>query len=362
FCVLEISLARKQRSVVADLRSFSIMKALNWFSGLWLSVVHGLASAFLLFVHRSLFWNINVLFDGPLWITFAECMFTVVVCLIRLRSSSFSIVRSLRQGFLGAAKEHSLNIKLSLAFSLMIICNNLCLYYMDMPMYFVARSLAVPISLTFTYRSRSVNNCVGVLLGALLVIVGYIVTLIEENLTNLLIAEGIVFGVLASLFVVIYYQEASRLASGNNYDVHLKQVYVNNVVCSLITLIAIAFTETSELMFLPYSLYLETILFWSLIALSCITSSFVGTVVLREATTLSTGRRELIGLLRSLLQTILAVIIFRVYTTGFWWVGVLLTAVGSAIYWRAYMIHVTDPPSTNGIAKDGLPLVNNLTD
>uniref|UniRef100_A0A0R3W8X8 TPT domain-containing protein n=1 Tax=Taenia asiatica TaxID=60517 RepID=A0A0R3W8X8_TAEAS len=308
-----------------------------------------LASAFLLFVHRSLFWNINVLFDGPLWITFAECMFTVVVCLIRLRSSSFSIVRSLRQGFLGAAKEHSLNIKLSLAFSLMIICNNLCLYYMDMPMYFVARSLAVPISLTFTYRSRSVNNCVGVLLGALLVVVGYIVTLIEENLTNLLIAEGIVFGVLASLFVVIYYQEASRLASGNNYDVHLKQVYVNNVVCSLITLIAIAFTETSELMFLPYSLY-------------CIASSFVGTVVLREATTHSTGRRELIGLLRSLLQTILAVIIFRVYTTGFWWVGVLLTAVGSAIYWRAYMIHVTDPPSTNGTAKDGLPLVNNLTD
>ncbi|VDK37436.1 unnamed protein product [Taenia asiatica] len=308
-----------------------------------------MASAFLLFVHRSLFWNINVLFDGPLWITFAECMFTVVVCLIRLRSSSFSIVRSLRQGFLGAAKEHSLNIKLSLAFSLMIICNNLCLYYMDMPMYFVARSLAVPISLTFTYRSRSVNNCVGVLLGALLVVVGYIVTLIEENLTNLLIAEGIVFGVLASLFVVIYYQEASRLASGNNYDVHLKQVYVNNVVCSLITLIAIAFTETSELMFLPYSLY-------------CIASSFVGTVVLREATTHSTGRRELIGLLRSLLQTILAVIIFRVYTTGFWWVGVLLTAVGSAIYWRAYMIHVTDPPSTNGTAKDGLPLVNNLTD
>ncbi|CDS40208.1 GDP fucose transporter [Echinococcus multilocularis] len=338
------------------------MKVLNWVSGSWISVIHGLASAFLLFVHRSLFWNINVLFDGPLWITFAECMFTVVVCLIRLRSSSFSIIRSLRQGFFSAAKEHSLNIKLSLAFSLMIICNNLCLYYMDMPMYFVARSLAVPISLVFTYRSRSVNKCVGILLGALLVVVGYIVTLIEENLTNLLIAEGIVFGILASLFVVIYYQEASHLASGNNYDVHLKQIYVNNIICSLFTFIAIAFTETSELMFLPYSLYPETVLFWLLIVLSCITSSFVGTVVLREVTTYSMSHRELIGLVRSLLQTVLAVIIFRVYTTGFWWVGVLLTAAGTALYWRAYMIHVTDPLGTNSGAKDGLPTVNNLTD
>ncbi|VDM33222.1 unnamed protein product [Hydatigera taeniaeformis] len=287
------------------------------------------------------------LFDGPLWITFAECMVTVAVCLIQLRSSSFSIVRSLKQGFFVSAREHSLNIKLSLAFALMIICNNLCLYYMDMSMYFVARSLAVPINLIFTYRSRSVNNCIGVLLGALLVFVGYIITLIEENLTNLLIAEGVVFGVLSSLFVVIYYQEACRLSSGNNYDIHLKQVYLNNVVCSLVTLIAITFTEASELMFLPYSPY-------------CVTSSFVGTVVLREATTHSTGRLELIGLVRSLLQTILAVVIFRVYTTGFWWVGVLLTAAGSAIYWRAYMIHVTDPLSTNNIAKDSLPLTNNL--
>ncbi|VUZ51358.1 unnamed protein product, partial [Hymenolepis diminuta] len=160
------------------------MGLFSFLPGLWLSIGHGFCSMLLLFFHRSLFWNINVLFDGPLWITLAECVFTVIVCFIRLKSSNFSILRSLKQGIMAAAKEHSLNVKLPLSFSLMIICNNLCLYYIDLPMYFVARSLIVPMNLIFTYRRRSLNNCVGVLLGTLLVVVGYIVTLIEENLTS----------------------------------------------------------------------------------------------------------------------------------------------------------------------------------
>uniref|UniRef100_A0A5K3FNP2 TPT domain-containing protein n=1 Tax=Mesocestoides corti TaxID=53468 RepID=A0A5K3FNP2_MESCO len=332
-------------------------------SGLWPSAIHGLASAFLLFVHRSIFWNINVLFDGPLWITFVECVFTVIVCFIRLRSSHFSIIQCLKQGISAGVKEHSLSAKLSLTFSLMIICNNLCLYYMDMPMYFVGRSLAVPFSLVFIYCHRKSSASVVALLGALLVVVGYVVTLIEENLTNLLIAEGLVFGIFAALFAVMYYQEASRLAPGANYEVHLKQVYLNNVVCSFLTFVAIIFTETSEIMFLPFSPYLETLVFWLLVSLSCIASSIVGTVVLREVTTYSTSRRELIGLARSLLQTILSVIIFRVYTTAFWWVGVLLTATGTAIYWKAHMTNVTETSTpTDASTKDSLPLVANLVD
>ncbi|VDD83844.1 unnamed protein product [Mesocestoides corti] len=293
-------------------------------SGLWPSAIHGLASAFLLFVHRSIFWNINVLFDGPLWITFVECVFTVIVCFIRLRSSHFSIIQCLKQGISAGVKEHSL---------------------------------------VFIYCHRKSSASVVALLGALLVVVGYVVTLIEENLTNLLIAEGLVFGIFAALFAVMYYQEASRLAPGANYEVHLKQVYLNNVVCSFLTFVAIIFTETSEIMFLPFSPYLETLVFWLLVSLSCIASSIVGTVVLREVTTYSTSRRELIGLARSLLQTILSVIIFRVYTTAFWWVGVLLTATGTAIYWKAHMTNVTETSTpTDASTKDSLPLVANLVD
>lgn len=108
---------------------------------------------------------------------------------------------------------------------------------------------------------------------------------------------------------------------------------------------------------------METILFWSLVLVSCIVSSFLGCVVLREATTYTTVRREYVGLVRSLLQTILAVIIFRVYTTSFWWAGVFLTAAGTAIYWRAYMHFANDQPAANGgAAKDNLPLVNSVND
>lgn len=39
----------------------------------------------------------------------------------------------------------------------------------------------------FVYRLKTVKKCFGVFLGAILVIVGYIFTLIEENLTSKLI-------------------------------------------------------------------------------------------------------------------------------------------------------------------------------
>ena len=67
-------------------------------------------------------------------------------------------------------------------------------------------------------------------------------------------AEGIVFGILAAIATMFYYQEAARLAAGNNNETHVKQVYVNNIAGSIATLVAGVFTESSELLFLPRSL------------------------------------------------------------------------------------------------------------
>lgn len=112
---------------------------------------------------------------------------------------------------------------------------------------------------------------------------------------------------------------------------------------------------------------IETFVFYLLVILCCIVSSYLGIVVLQETTSTSTPRREMTGLLRALLQTVLAVLIFHVYTTVFWWAGVLITAAGSAIYWRAYMAHVTDdaPTANHGDTDsmggiDHIPLVVNM--
>ncbi len=142
-------------------------------SPIWLPALHGLASAFLLFVHRSLFWNINVLVSVYF---FKVIVFLVVwrpivdnICWKPIHDNSLLLPVTVQPVFHNPkCKSGNLcccqrtfigmlnlclclllpqNIRLPLSFALMIICNNLCLYYMDLPMYFVARSLAVPFSL-----------------------------------------------------------------------------------------------------------------------------------------------------------------------------------------------------------------------
>lgn len=45
---------------------------------------------------------------------------------------------------------------------------------------------------------------------------------------------------------------------------------------------------------------------------------------------------ELFSIGRSLVQTVLAVVLFHVATTFVWWVGVCLIILGSAVYWLTH--------------------------
>ncbi|VDM06427.1 unnamed protein product [Schistocephalus solidus] len=67
----------------------------------------------------------------------------------------------------------------------------------------------------------------------------------------MLIAEGVILGVLSSLFVEFYTLETNKLPD-KTPEVYLKQVYVNNV-CGVILLLVGAFatSELTELQFLP---------------------------------------------------------------------------------------------------------------
>uniref|UniRef100_A0A0X3PTM1 GDP-fucose transporter n=2 Tax=Schistocephalus solidus TaxID=70667 RepID=A0A0X3PTM1_SCHSO len=265
-------------------------------------------------------------------ITLLECIVTSCVCAFRLRASRFSLWECVRKGLRTAMSEHSLSLKLPVFFALMITFNNMCLYYLDLPVYFVARSFSPLFNVILFYRMLKDRRLLLILPGIALIIVGYIITMVEENTINLLIAEGVILGVLSSLFVEFYTLETNKLPD-KTPEVYLKQVYVNNV-CGVILLLVGAFatSELTELQFLPIAPTLDTLVFWSLLVLGCICAAIVGGVVLEEINSYPSFHRQMLGLVRSVLQTIAAVFIFFVYTTKLWWVGVLLVAIGTALY------------------------------
>nr|VZI32538.1 unnamed protein product [Spirometra erinaceieuropaei] len=75
----------------------------------------------------------------------------------------------------------------------------------------------------------------------------------EENSINLLIAEGVILGILASLLVELYALETNKLPE-KSPQVYLKQVYLNNVCAAFVLFAgAVASSELTEIQFLPVS-------------------------------------------------------------------------------------------------------------
>nr|VZI16599.1 unnamed protein product [Spirometra erinaceieuropaei] len=295
-------------------------------------ILHSIFSALLLLVHRSLFWTVNVLFDGPLTITLFECVVTSCICAFRLSASGFSLSDCVWRGLRATASEHSLSLKLPVIFSLMVTFNNMCLYYLDLPVYFVARSFSPIFNVILFYRTLRDRHLVFLLPGIALIIVGYIVTMTEENSINLLIAEGVILGILASLLVELYALETNKLPE-KSAQVYLKQVYLNNVCAAFVLFAgAVASSELTEIQFLPVSPTMDTVFFWSLLILGCFCAASVGNVVLEEIHSYPSFFREMLGLVRSVLQTIVGVLLFFVYTTKLWWFGVAIVVIGTAIY------------------------------
>ncbi|KAL7061415.1 hypothetical protein AAHC03_0300 [Spirometra sp. Aus1] len=154
----------------------------------------------------------------------------------------------------------------------------------------------------------------------------------EENSINLLIAEGVILGILASLLVELYALETNKLPE-KSPQVYLKQVYLNNVCAAFVLFAgAVASSELTEIQFLPVSPTMDTVFFWSLLILGCFCAASVGNVVLEEIHSYPSFFREMLGLVRSVLQTIVGVLLFFVYTTKLWWFGVAIVVIGTATY------------------------------
>jgi GDP-fucose transporter C1 len=121
-------------------------------------------------------------------------------------------------------------LPLSMIFVAMITFNNLCLKYVEVSFYNVARSLSIVFNVAFTYlllgEKTSLKTC-GTLL---LVIIGFFVGSEGEVNFSLL---GTVFGVTSSVFVclnAIYTSKVMPLVDKDKW----KLAYYNNVNASLL--------------------------------------------------------------------------------------------------------------------------------
>ncbi|VDO03464.1 unnamed protein product [Rodentolepis nana] len=213
--------------------------------------LYWVVSISLVFINKWLLSNSDTLLDAPMFVTWFQCFITVLLCVILAKISS-TIPDKFSFPNLDFSWKTSLTVMpLSCVFFLMIFFNNLCLKYLDVAFYFVARSLTTVFNVILTYLILRKTTSLKAIICCAIIIAGYMVSVIQENGLGTLSLSGLFYGLSASLAVSLFSILTSKglaLVDGSVW----RLTFYNNLNSFLLFIIGIAVSgEWKELHYLP---------------------------------------------------------------------------------------------------------------
>lgn len=268
--------------------------------------------------------------DAVLFVTWFQCVLTALLIKILGMIGSTSHPSSWLREFprvelnpLVAAKV----APLSLMFVGMITFNNLCLKYVSVPFYNVARSLTIVTNVIFTYLLLGERTSFKVCLTLLVVIVGFYVGIEGELDFSLL---GTLFGVASSCFVslnAIYTKKTMPIVDGDKW----KLSWYNNLNASVM-FIPLIFLSGEHKTIREHSHVLMTSYYWFVMIIAGFLGFAIGIVTVMQINVTSPLTHNISGTAKACVQTILAILLFSAPWTIKGMTGIMLTIFGSLLY------------------------------
>ncbi|XP_020390725.1 GDP-fucose transporter 1 isoform X1 [Rhincodon typus] len=283
----------------------------------------------MVFLNKYLLDSPDLKLDAPLFVTFFQCLVTVLLCwLLNVLSVLCpSVVEFPSIGF--DPKISRGVLPLSLVFIGMITFNNLCLKYVGVAFYNVGRSLTTVFNVLLSYvilkqtTSLRAILCCGVIIG------GFCLGLNQEGATGSLSWAGVMFGVIASLCVslnAIYTKKVLPAVDGSIW----KLTYYNNVNACILFIPLI--TITGELKTLYLFDKMSSTSFWGVMTLGGMFGFAIGYVTGLQIKFTSPLTHNVSGTAKACAQTVLAVFYYEELKTFLWWTSNILVLFGSFAY------------------------------
>jgi len=205
--------------------------------------------------------------------------------------------------------------------------NNLCLQYVEVSFYNVARSLTIVMNVIFTYIILRVGTSVQTLGCLAVVIFGFFVGADGEINFSLI---GTVFGVVSSSFVSLNsIFTKSTMAHVNNDKWVL--AYYNNVNASIL-FIPLMFLSGEHNTIMEHWDLLFSAKFWGLMWVAGIFGFAIGIVTVMQINVTSPLTHNISGTAKACVQTLLALWWYENETTAKAMFGVFLVIIGSFLY------------------------------
>jgi len=301
----------------------------------------------MVYLNKMLMSNEGISIDAPLFVTWFQCVVTTGICYLaglvgdRARKShSYKQVESSDGGgdsqksFFLQFPRADFDIEtakrvfpLSVVFVGMITFNNLCLKFVEVSFYTVARSLTIVFNVAFSFlmlgvpTSARVGGCLGI------VVLGFLIGSGGEINFSI---TGTVAGVCSSVFVSLNSIFTKKVLPVVDDD-HWRLTFYNNVNASVLFLPLILFLE-SGVIIEAMSHQLSTTIFWSAMMVAGFFGFSIGIVSVLQIKATSPLSHNISGTAKAAVQSMMAFSIWGNAATYMGVLGIFIVLGGSFLY------------------------------
>jgi len=286
----------------------------------------------MVYLNKMLLSNADASIPAPLFVTWYQCVLTCIICIVLGNWGEKTRAAGTGSYFDEYPKiDFNWNVcisvlPLSLIFVGMIAFNNLCLQYVEVSFYNVARSLSIVFNVIFTYlvlgKSTSWLTCSTLLI----VILGFYFGIDGEINFSLL---GTTAGVLASVFVSLNAIYTSKVLPKVSNDKSLL-LYYNNLNASILFVPLIGLFEM-QIIF-DNSSKLFSLFFWLSMTITGVMGFAIGLVTVMQVKATSPLTHNISGTAKAAVQSLMAFYIWGNQATFKGVLGIILVIFGSGLY------------------------------
>jgi GDP-fucose transporter C1 len=294
--------------------------------------LYWVVSISMVYLNKICLNNKEASISAPLFVTWYQCVVTCLICTVLGNFGE----QARQSGTVSVFSEYTVTkydlkvgtsvLPLSIIFVGMITFNNLCLQYVQVSFYNVARCLTLVFNVIFQYLFLQKVTGSKTLLTLVIIIVGFVVGIDGEVDFNII---GTAAGVLSSVFVSLNSIFTARMMPKVDNDNNALQFY-NNLNACFLFLPLIAIFEWEVL--LNNSDKLVSLFFWFTMTITGAFGYAIGLVTMMQIKATDPLTHNISGTAKAAVQSIMAFYIWGNQATFKGIAGIITVIFGSFLY------------------------------